>query len=184
MSIQYTASRFQLDVGQILSSHLRSAYTGIRPGLGRNAAVTTETTMSPSTRLADWVPALAVALVCIVALLASFAARAEGAPGWRNVTAGGTLRAGVYGRIAVKGNTQPPLIYPQPVIADDAIVPRGVRPVYLYVPPGQVRKWKQSCARWSACDEPVLFVRVDHSPSRWGRWHDLREAELALHQDE
>ena len=140
--------------------------------------------MSPSTRLARWVPALAVALVCIVALLASFSAHAEGARGWRNVTTGGTLRPGVYGRIDVKSKTPPPVIYPQPVIADDAIVPRGVRPVYLYVPPGQVRKWKQSCTRWSACDEPVLFVRVDDSPSRWGRWHELREAELALHSQE
>lgn len=137
--------------------------------------------MSPSPRFARCVPALAVALVCIVALLASFAAHAEGAHGWRNVTAGGTLRPGVYGRIVVKGKTAPPVIYQHPVIADQAIVPRGVRPVYLYVPPGQVRKWKRSCARWSACDEPVLFVRVDNSPSRWGRWHALRDAELALH---
>ena len=140
--------------------------------------------MSPSTRLDRWVPALAVALVCIVALLASFAAHAEGAHGWRNVTAGGPLRPGVYGRIAVKGKMPPPVIYAQPVIADQLIVPRGVHPIYLYVPPGQVRKWKRSCARWSACDQPVLFVRVDHSPRRWGRWHDLRNAELALHSQE
>ena len=140
--------------------------------------------MSPSLRLARWVPALAVALVCIVALLASFAARAEPAAGWRNVTAGGTLRPGVYGRIEVEGATPPPVFYPRPVIADQVLVPRGVHPVYLYVPPGQVRKWKQSCTRWSACDEPVLFVRVDHSPSRWGRWRELRDADLALHAQE
>ena len=28
---------------------------------------------------------------------------------------------------------------------------------------------------WSACDKPVLFVRMDASPSRWGRWRQLRE---------
>jgi hypothetical protein len=54
--------------------------------------------------------------------------------------------------------------------------------VYLYVPPGQVRKWKQNCAKWSACDEPVLFVRVDDSPSRWGQWKQLREPQLALRE--
>ena len=52
--------------------------------------------------------------------------------------------------------------------------------MYLYVPPGQVRKWKLNCARWKACDEPVLFVRVEDSPSRWGAWKQLREPQLAL----
>jgi hypothetical protein len=152
--------------------------------VGRTTAVSKEPAMTSSTRFVRWVPALAVALVCIVALLASFAAHAEAAGGWRNVTAGGALRPGVYGRIVFKGHQPPPVIYPQPVIADQAVVPSGVRPVYLYVPPGQVRKWKQSCARWSACDQPVLFVRVDDSPSRWGRWHVVRETELALHAQE
>ena len=142
--------------------------------------------MHSSTWSGRWVPALAVTVVCIVALLASFAAHAgpDGSDACRNLTAGGTLRPGVYGRIAVKGKAAPPVIYQQPVIANEAIVPGSVKPMYLYVPPGQVRKWKQSCARWSACDQPVLFVRVDDSPSRWGRWHELRESELALHQRE
>ena len=96
---------------------------------------------------------------------------------------GGSLRPGIYGRIAVRPKAPPPpVIYPQPVIASQDLVPASAQPVYLYVPPGQVRKWKKSCARWSACDEPVLFVRVDDSPSRWGKWRELREAELALHE--
>lgn len=101
---------------------------------------------------------------------------------YRNATTGGPLRPGVYGRILLKGEAPPPpLIYPRPVIASQALVPAGAQPVYLYVPPGQVRKWKQHCAKWSACDQPVLFVRVADSPSRWGRWRQLRE-QVALQE--
>lgn len=109
--------------------------------------------------------------------LAASTGPAQAEPGWRNVTAGGLLRPGVYGRIEVRSAaTPPPVIYQEPMVAQSTIeqVPRG-QPVYLYVPPGQVRKWKQNCARWSACSEPVLFVRIDQSPSRWGEWRQLRE---------
>lgn len=107
---------------------------------------------------------------------AAFAAWAQGPADYRNLTAGGSLRPGVYGRIEVRGNAAPPpVIYPQPVLASSPIERVQRQPVYLYVPPGQVRKWKQNCARWSACDEPVLFVRMDRSPSRWGEWRQRRE---------
>ncbi|HET8747973.1 MAG TPA: hypothetical protein VFM98_20410 [Ramlibacter sp.] len=95
---------------------------------------------------------------------------------YRNLTAGGSLRPGVYGRIEVRGNAAPPpVIYAEPVIANGSLERVQARPVYLYVPPGQVRKWKRNCARWKACDEPVLFVRMDRSPSRWGKWSQRRE---------
>lgn len=116
--------------------------------------------------------ARAVAMLLGSAVAAGASAQSD----YRNLTAGGTLRPGVYGRIAIKEQAPPPpVIYPQPVIANDVIVPANARPLYLYVPPGQVRKWKQHCAKWSACDQPVLFVRFDHSPSRWGQWRQLRE---------
>jgi hypothetical protein len=116
----------------------------------------------------------------MAALAALIAATAQaGERDWRNVTNGGALRPGIYGRIAVLGDP-PPVIYPRPVIASDGVVPANVQPVYLYVPPGQVRHWKQHCARWSACDQPVYFVRVDNSPSRWGQWRQLREPQWAL----
>lgn len=118
--------------------------------------------------------------LALSALLAG-AASADGAPEYRNVTAGGKLRPGVYGRIVLKGQVAPPpVIYERPQIASQALVPPSAQPVYLYVPPGQVRKWKQHCARWSACDEPVLFVRIEDSPSRWGQWRQLRDPQLAL----
>ena len=107
---------------------------------------------------------------------AAFAAVAQDYAGYRNVTAGGGLRPGIYGRIAVRGNAAPPpVIYPQPLLANGSIERVRREPVYLYVPPGQVRKWKQNCAKWSACGEPVLFVRVQQSPSRWGEWRQRRD---------
>jgi len=119
-------------------------------------------------------------LVAVAFGALAFAAAAQGpVVDYRNVTTGGNLRPGVYGRIAVAGNTAPPpVIYPQPLLANSALDRLHRDPVYLYVPPGQVRKWKQNCAKWAACDEPVLFVRMDESPSRWGAWRQRRD-ELA-----
>lgn len=122
------------------------------------------------------------ACIAAGALLAAGAAAAQSSPDWRNVTAGGALRPGIYGRIVIKKQAPPPpVIYPRPVIGSGALVAESRDPVYLYVPPGHVRKWKQACAKWSACDKPVLFVRVDKSPSRWGKWSRLRE-QVALQE--
>jgi hypothetical protein len=131
------------------------------------------TTIAPAARL----------VLALATLAAGAPAAAQSASDWRNVTSGGPLRPGVYGRIALRGRSAPPpLIYEQPVIANETIGGPRSQPVYLYVPPGQVRKWKQNCAKWSACDEPVLFVRVDDSPSRWGQWKQLREPQVALQE--
>ena len=123
------------------------------------------------------VAAFAVALLALLA-----AAVPAAASDLRNLTTGGPLRPGIYGRIEVRGPTPPPVIYGQPVLVSQTTIPARMQPVYLYVPPGQVRKWKQNCAQWKACDEPVLFVRVDQSPSRWGRWRHLRDQEVALQE--
>jgi hypothetical protein len=118
-------------------------------------------------------------LLAVLAMLSAVPApaRAEAAMPWRNVDTGQPLRPGIYGRIDVRGSHRPPVIYEQPVVAAGSPPPAAPRaqPVYLYVPPGQVRKWPQHCAKWSACEQPVLFVRVDASPSRWGQWRQLRE---------
>jgi hypothetical protein len=119
-------------------------------------------------------------LAALAGLLAALAAVPAAAGDLRNLTTGGPLRPGVYGRIEVRGATPPPVIYNQPLLAGHGFIPASAKPVYLYVPPGQVRKWKDNCARWSACDQPVLFVRVQDSPSRWGQWRQFRE-QLALH---
>ncbi|MEJ5990364.1 hypothetical protein WG902_10220 [Ramlibacter sp. PS3R-8] len=119
-------------------------------------------------------------VLALAALAAGAPALAQKGADWRNLTSGAPLRPGVYGRIAVRdAAAPPPVIYPQPMVASEDIGAPREKPVYLYVPPGQVRKWKQNCAKWSACDAPVLFVRVDDSPSRWGQWKQLRETQVA-----
>lgn len=102
-----------------------------------------------------------------------------------NATAGGPLRPGVYGRIEIGKSTPPPVIYSRPVVASRAVLPQGVKPVYLYVPTGQVRKWERHCGKYHACDLPVYFVRMDDSPGRLGRWKirgdgASRDADMAL----
>jgi hypothetical protein len=111
---------------------------------------------------------------CAALLALTGAAAAPPAPaardGWRNLTTGGPLTPGLYGRIEVR-HAKPPLVYPRPVVARKSIEPaRAQEPVYLYVPPGQLRRWSRHCAKWQACERPVYFVRVDDSPSRLGDW--------------
>ena len=92
-----------------------------------------------------------------------------------NTTAGGKLRPGVYGRIEVGKSAPPPVIYSRPVVASRAVLPASAKPIYLYVPPGQVRKWARFCGKYQACDVPVYFVRMDDSPSKLGRWKTRSE---------
>ena len=87
-----------------------------------------------------------------------------------NVSAGGPLRPGVYGRIEIGTAPPPPLIFKKPLMANQALVPAGVQPLYFYVPPGQARKWAKHCRKYNACGVPVYFVRMDDSPSKLGKW--------------
>ncbi|MDB5946781.1 MAG: hypothetical protein JWQ33_1807 [Ramlibacter sp.] len=122
------------------------------------------------------------ALACLAAGLCGPAGAA-----YVNTTVGGALRPGVYGRIDIGRAAPPPLIYNRPVIASRAVPPPGVKPVYLYVPPGQVRKWPKYCGKYQACSVPVYFVRMDNSPSKLGKWKSRselggpRDPGLALH---
>lgn len=72
----------------------------------------------------------------------------------------GINQPGFYGRIDI-GNTQPVLIYPQPVIIAPPAYGVRQRPIYMRVPPGHAKDWKRYCSRYSACNQPVYFVRDD-----------------------
>ncbi len=96
-----------------------------------------------------------------------------------NATAGGPLRPGIYGRIELRGPTPPPLVWAQPVVVSPPPEGASGKPLYLYVPPGHVRRWAQHCAKWQACEKPVLFVRMDGSPSRLGAWKQAQRREVA-----
>ncbi|MDB5973881.1 MAG: hypothetical protein JWR07_641 [Nevskia sp.] len=66
---------------------------------------------------------------------------------------------GFYGQINI-GNVAPQVIYPQPVIIQQA--PEYVGgPIYLHVPPGHEKHWGKHCAQYNACGRPVYFVRDD-----------------------
>jgi hypothetical protein len=103
--------------------------------------------------------------VCVIA-----AAAVQAQPAYVNVTAGGPLRPGVYGRILFRDAPPPPVISSQPMVATQVLGPAQGQPVYLYVPPGHVRKWPRHCRKYEACDVPVYFVRMDDNPGKLGRW--------------
>jgi hypothetical protein len=105
-----------------------------------------------------------------LALLLLVASPGHAGAGPVNISTGAALRPGVYGRIEIGKAPPPPLIYSTPMVASHAVPPLGAKPIYLYVPPGQVRKWASHCAKYQACDLPVFFVRMDDSPSKLGRW--------------
>jgi len=79
----------------------------------------------------------------------------------------GIHQPGVYGRIDIGRFPQPQLIVQQPVVIyRQAQVPQ---PVYLHVPPGHRKHWRQHCRAYNACGTPVYFVQ-----ERWYQDHVVR----------
>jgi len=81
------------------------------------------------------------------------------------------VEPGVYGRVAIGGYAEPPMVYtPQPVMAVDngygQVVEEVVDPayatdqppVYLWVPEYQRLHWAQYCREYGAIGVPVYFV--------------------------
>jgi hypothetical protein len=86
-----------------------------------------------------------------------------------NVSIGGIIKPGVYGRVEVGTRPPPPIIYPQPVIITRPVVvaqPTIVvqqQPIYMHVPSGHAKKWSKHCYKYNACNQPVYFVRNEYS---------------------
>lgn len=94
------------------------------------------------------------------AMLASLLAAAFSAPAFAQI--GVSLNVGepnFYGRIDVGGAPPPRLVYRRPVVVQGEVAGRD--PLYLHVRPGYERDWRRHCGEYSACDQPVLFVRDD-----------------------
>jgi hypothetical protein len=69
---------------------------------------------------------------------------------------------GFYGQINI-GNAPPPqVIYSQPMVVQQT-APESVSapPLYLHVPPGYERHWREHCGEYNACGRRVYFVRHD-----------------------
>lgn len=64
---------------------------------------------------------------------------------------------GFYGHLDIGGYPPPQVIYRQPIIIER--VPEARPPIYLRVPPGQIKHWRQHCGAYNACDERVYFVQ-------------------------
>ncbi len=78
------------------------------------------------------------------------------------VSVGGTIKPGVYGRVVVGGRPPPVVIYPAPVIIVQPPVVVQQAPIYMHVPPGHAKKWSKHCYKYNACNQPVYFVQNDY----------------------
>lgn len=96
--------------------------------------------------------------VCASLLLGSVVAQAADIP-TINVTVGGEIAPGVYGKVQFGNAPPPPVVYAQPVVVVQQ--PRRVvqEPIYLHVPPGHAKNWSKHCQEYDACDRPVYFVK-------------------------
>jgi hypothetical protein len=94
-----------------------------------------------------------------------------------NVSVGGIIKPGVYGRVEIGTRPPPPVIYPQPVIivqppvavAQPGVVVVQPTPVYMHVPPGHAKKWSKHCHKYNACNQPVYFVKNEYEGRSQGR---------------
>lgn len=110
-------------------------------------------------------------------LLAIALTLAAVAPAFAQTSVGvsiGINQPGVYGRIDIGNFPQPQLVYAQPVLIAPPVQYVQQPPIYLYVPPGHQKNWKQYCGRYNACGQPVYFVK-----EQW-----VRERYAESHQDE
>lgn len=64
---------------------------------------------------------------------------------------------GFYGHLDIGGLPRPPVIFPQPILVER--VPANRPPIYLRVPPGHAKHWKNYCHEYHACGERVYFVQ-------------------------
>jgi hypothetical protein len=83
----------------------------------------------------------------------------------------GIQQPGVYGRIDIGNYPQPEVVYAEPVLIQPSPVARYQRPIYLYVPDADQRDWAHRCQRYSACGQPVYFVREQWVRDRYRQEH-------------
>jgi hypothetical protein len=83
----------------------------------------------------------------------------------------GINQPGVYGRINIGDVPRPALVLPQPVLIAPPRVAVERAPIYLYVPPAHQQNWRRYCGRYSACGQPVYFVRDEWVRERYTHEH-------------
>ncbi len=95
----------------------------------------------------------------VLILAATLAATVVGAPAQAadvgiSVSIG---QPGFYGQLDLGGYAQPPVVYPEPVTIVRGM-PMDRPPIYLRVPPNQIKHWRKHCREYNACGERVFFV--------------------------
>ena len=115
-------------------------------------------------------------LVLALAALLPFAAPTQAADVGVSI---GISQPGVFGRIDIGRFPQPQVIVAQPIYIERQVrVVREPEPVYMWVPPGHRKNWKQHCREYGACGVPVYFVRHDwyeQEVRHGGRGYDRRD---------
>ena len=96
------------------------------------------------------------------ALSLAFAALTSHAQTDVNVSIGGIIQPGVYGRVEIGTRPPPPVYYPQPVVIVKQPVTVVQEPIYMHVPPGHARKWRKHCHKYNACNQPVYLVKNEY----------------------
>ncbi len=86
-----------------------------------------------------------------------------------NVSVGGEIAPGVYGRVDFGNAPPPPVVYSQPVVIAQPVRHVVMQPVYLHVPPGHAKNWSKHCHRYDACARPVYFVKSSEYEPREGK---------------
>lgn len=87
-----------------------------------------------------------------------------------NLSVGGEISPGVYGQVQFGNAPPPPVVYAQPILAEQEPPGVVVQPIYLHVPPGHARNWGRYCHRYNACNRPVYFVKsAEYEPGYRGR---------------
>ncbi len=98
-------------------------------------------------------------------MLYKFASLAAGAALWTGAAMAASVtvnvhQPGVYGRVTLGGPVpQVGWLVPRPVVITPAPVVVERAPIYLYVPVAHSSNWPRYCARYQACNQPVIFVR-------------------------
>lgn len=121
----------------------------------------------------------------LLTLGAITAARAQGVGVSINVG-----QPGFYGRIELGSAPPPQLVYSAPVVVE-RYQNEAPPPIYLHVPPGHERHWKQHCREYNACGVPVYFVRdrwyndvyVNHYRDHRGEYERHEHVDRDRHED-
>lgn len=96
----------------------------------------------------------------------------------------GINEPGFYGQINIGDFPRPPLIYAEPVVIERVPAYYSAEPLYLHVPPGHEKHWRQHCAEYHACNRRVYFVEDHWYRNEYARRHERREDRRDDRRDE